>query len=649
MQKKRSLISLFLILAVLSSALITSAGPPKNSTVLKTPEVESANPLVKGKQSLESGDFDSAVTYLSTAYEQFPLLGDYALLWRAQAYEKKGDPDKALSDMRLIKEKYKESPLIKNLKLKELELLVAKKDPSLALAYESFIKDNPSNMEVKFSYATYLKERKEKQKARDLFKEVYLTVCPLSARAHDELSPADITIEDLIKRGKNLNNASLFEESEKVFWEALKKSSGPIRDEATEGLAYSLFRQKRYKEAAELYKQVKNGYWRARSIYRAGDMETLETELPELLKTGDKRVASLLIAYGTKKRREGKIDEALTIFNNAAARYPSAREEALWTIGWTHYLSRDYRRALSVLSELYTTYGDPKYLYWSNKCKTLLGETELLAPSLNKRQDFYTFLSHLKNNQALPPLEKASLNLSLKSFHTERAEMLEKLGFIQEATAELLQMSKKNPAPNDLVYISAALKRLGNYKMAMNIISRVPYSEELHELYYPFVYWQEVEESSRGKGIDPYLVLSVMREESRFAPDARSIAGALGLMQMMPQTAQRLNKSVKVALRHSSDLYDPKTNILLGSHYLSNLITKFGSLPLAIAAYNGGEDAVNEWLQKGSYRTIDEFIEDIPYDETRNYVKKVLTSYFEYLRTRNDNDLTLTRKYLGDL
>src|SRR5208337_3181219 len=154
--------------------------------------------------------------------------------------------------------------------------------------------------------------------------------------------------------------------------------------------------------------------------------------------------------------------------------------------------------------------------------------------------------------------------------------------------------------------------------------------------------------------LDPYLILSVMRQESSFEPQARSIAGAIGLMQLMPPTAGKCNKNAKGLLKNAGlpsniRLTDPRTNILLGSSYLKQLLRKFNSIPLAIASYNAGEDAVSNWLKNGKYRTIDEFIEDIPYPETKNYVKKVMTAYFEYLRSNRDGDVSIARAKIGDL
>ena len=294
--------------------------------------------------------------------------------------------------------------------------------------------------------------------------------------------------------------------------------------------------------------------------------------------------------------------------------------------------------------------GDSKYAYWNNKCKRAMGEAEPVKITMSGKngQGFYAFLSLVRDSRKPSAVAPSPLRTGvLPSPAAERVEILEKLGLTNEAAAELLHAVRKNPGLQDLVSVSTYLKKLGNYRLSLNTIARVPYSEELHDLFYPLGYWQEVEEIARERELDPLLVLSVMREESRFAPDARSIAGAMGLMQLMPRTAHRFDKRIDV--KNSGELYNPRTNILIGSAYLKQLLNRFGSLPLAIAAYNGGEEAVREWLSKGAYRTVDEFIEDIPFDETRTYVKKVMTSYFEYMRSRPDTDISFISSHLGEL
>jgi soluble lytic murein transglycosylase len=210
--------------------------------------------------------------------------------------------------------------------------------------------------------------------------------------------------------------------------------------------------------------------------------------------------------------------------------------------------------------------------------------------------------------------------------------VLEDLGFKSEALSEIIITANRNLPELEIACLSFYVKKMSDFKTSISIANRITYREDLHELYYPPAYWDVVEDAARTNDIDPLLILSIMREESRFAPEARSVAGALGLLQLMPQTASRMSARAHVSLKHSDDLYDIRTNVFIGTYYLKSLINHFDSVPLAIAAYNAGEEAVKDWLTAGRYKSADEFIEDIPYDETRNYVKKVITSYFEYMR-----------------
>ena len=139
---------------------------------------------------------------------------------------------------------------------------------------------------------------------------------------------------------------------------------------------------------------------------------------------------------------------------------------------------------------------------------------------------------------------------------------------------------------------------------------------------YPFVFFDIVDQSARADGIDPFVILAVMRQESVFSPGIISRAGAMGLMQLMPFTAKAVAAELSETFVEDS-LKGLSTNIRYGSHYLKKLLDKFGgNMVLALAAYNGGPPMVMEWLEKNKHKTFDLFIEDIGYDETRGYVKK---------------------------
>ena len=169
-----------------------------------------------------------------------------------------------------------------------------------------------------------------------------------------------------------------------------------------------------------------------------------------------------------------------------------------------------------------------------------------------------------------------------------------------------------------------------NYsKLISNL--QAPYKDYLRYLMYPYSFKEYVDKYSSQFGVDPLFILAVMREESRFNPDAGSHAGALGLMQVMPATGKDIANALGVKDFSNAMLYDPQTSIKMGAYYLARQLESFDqSKYYACGAYNGGPGAMNRWISTFGDRDIDEFIEHITYEETRNYVKKVMGSYYFY-------------------
>ncbi len=239
-------------------------------------------------------------------------------------------------------------------------------------------------------------------------------------------------------------------------------------------------------------------------------------------------------------------------------------------------------------------------------------------------------LPEISSNSERPAPLKTSYSLYLSNYETSDCkEILKDIGFFFYSAGQYYRA----------VALYSILKTLPDMQVRID-----------DRYLYPFIYPELLLNVSRLYTVDPYLLLSIIREESRYNPEAISPAGARGLMQIMPYTAERLiratfdhqerypkilNSSWPQYLQnnsnHSQRLYDPELNIHLGALYFKRLLEQYKDIPLAIAAYNAGERAVDSWLKNG-YSSVDEFIEDIPYGETMNYVKRVLTTYEKYLR-----------------
>ncbi len=147
---------------------------------------------------------------------------------------------------------------------------------------------------------------------------------------------------------------------------------------------------------------------------------------------------------------------------------------------------------------------------------------------------------------------------------------------------------------------------------------------------YPAAFPLEVARSAARTRIDPYLLLAVMRRESLFKPDTRSVAGAVGLLQLLPATARRAAMVLGRPPLRDEELTVPGTAIDLGAWYLSELLGRFGDPAPALAAYNAGPRVAGPWASRGAGRPLDAWVEDIPYRETRRYVKIVIGSWSAY-------------------
>ena len=173
--------------------------------------------------------------------------------------------------------------------------------------------------------------------------------------------------------------------------------------------------------------------------------------------------------------------------------------------------------------------------------------------------------------------------------------------------------------------LSAAAKALGDPGIGLRLGAFRPDSR-------PRAYAQLVEDAARRQRIDPNLLFAVMRVESIYNRRIISTAGAIGLMQIMPATGQRIALQMGVDGFKAADLLDPQRNVEFSAWYLASLLKRFdGSLPLAIASYNGGPHNVRLWMREsGPDMPLDAFLERIPFSQTHRYVRRVLTHYAAY-------------------
>jgi soluble lytic murein transglycosylase len=217
------------------------------------------------------------------------------------------------------------------------------------------------------------------------------------------------------------------------------------------------------------------------------------------------------------------------------------------------------------------------------------------------------------------------------------AVALARAGLLGDAGDEVESVVGRVSGVDEAVSWGHALQALGEYGAAYGLAARLlwgaAYTQQRPEalaLLYPRAFRDAVEASSSTHRLDPFFAWAIMRRESAFRPDVTSSANARGLMQVIPPTADRISDELKEPRVDPGALYGPATSIRLGTWYLAALFQRMGHPTLVAASYNGGPDAAARWVRERGDLPLDRWIEEIPYRETRGYVKQVVADYYLY-------------------
>jgi soluble lytic murein transglycosylase len=442
-------------------------------------------------------------------------------------------------------------------------------------------------------------------------------------------------------------------------------------------------RLKQYAKAVEAFDLVvansrtdemaeKSLFWMIRALFRLGRKgEALNTLA--LLQASYPRGALIDQAFYVKARifeDQEDLPQAISLYREMAEKFPqsSLRYSALWQSGWLLFRSQDFPAAIRAWDGLLALHPMPlweeKVLYWKGKALQRLGMDQEAEGNFQQlRQSFPASYYNRFVSAAGRPLAAGKRNSAplkdqplpsilspqaqpqeMRNVNLEKGRLLARLGLLSAAVGELEAAEEGIAAEEMRLEISRLYRVVGEYhrsailvrkKMSPRPLAGSP-SEKQRALYllaYPLGYPSWINQYAQKRNLDPAFLSAVILEESHFDPQALSPAGARGLMQVLPATASQIVQREKVNAYSESLLFDPEVNLRLGSWYLSSLVEEFRGREIgALAAYNAGPHVVREWLAKNPTAPEDEFVENIPYAETRNYVIRVLGSTQVYRR-----------------
>lgn len=383
--------------------------------------------------------------------------------------------------------------------------------------------------------------------------------------------------------------------------------------------------------------------------------------LARFLKNNPHSSETGLAHYLSGKCREkmGQLGKAAESYSQADARQPTSPygDDGLFRAGWCLYKKNDIAGCLAAWDTLEVRHPDSGLLqaagYWRFRIASESGDTAEAARWKGRvlaEQPLGYYWWRLSRwdvpkdsvafTESTFPTQEGSLAdfgwwLAGRRQYRQAFRLLD-LGMMDDVRR--LADRLREAAGNDvlaLFHLSLIYHRLGQDPLAIHLAKRAnamwmgPRPRELYQVLYPGRYLHSIRTEAGHNGLDPALVLAVMRQESRFVANARSRAGARGLMQIMPKTGRRLMGAKKF---RADTLYHPGTSIHYGTKFLAKLLEQYqGSLVRALGAYNAGPQRMNSWLKSTRCRQDDDFlVEDINIAETREYIKRVLEGYYIY-------------------
>lgn len=349
---------------------------------------------------------------------------------------------------------------------------------------------------------------------------------------------------------------------------------------------------------------------RGRYTFEAGEIAQME-----------RRLALALALRGLPEglQRLARVDPSLTDATIREWRVRASLALGDWkaVLAWSEGLHPDERQA-------------PRWQYWRARAMEALGHPEA--------QDVYAQLARMRSYHGFLAADRIGAPYAFNDqpviVNADEIDALELLPAIQRAK-ELFALQRNVDARREWLHatrgfnanrFAAAAKLAWRWQWhdrAIAAIANTPHRDDL-TLRFPVAYENAVTTQARARHLDPAWAYAVIRQESAFVDNARSSVGAMGLMQLMPKTAEHVARSVRMPYRGSGDLSDPDMNIRLGVAYLRSILDRFsGNMVPATAAYNAGETRVRSWIP-ASPRDADIWAETLPYYETRGYIENVL-------------------------
>ena len=494
----------------------------------------------------------------------------------------------------------------------------------------------------------------------------------LTAGELKNLSP-----EELVRRVESLSKIGLDKYLIEHLPQLRKERNLKVVKKLGEAYLKALFNEKFYNQIIKLHQQgtlsklwilekESQLNWTAQSYIKRKNIPAGRSAIYNLEKLNpkSKQLPVLFDKIAYRYRLDSEIRKAQFWWDRLLRLFPNHRlaAKSAWEIAWSHHQQDNTKKALEYIKKglktrIYKSEMKAKLLFWQGQLLQESGHPELAAKSFKKlillkpntyygirllsREDIpENILSLIKTRKTKLYAEPSKkLNQKTKDL-LKRTEFLFDIAEPEQALKELFTGLGRYKNSTRNWHVSHLLHRRGEHHSVLRVIANyyLQYlatldvgEHPLWKLAYPRPYWPQLKSYANQAGIDPYFALAIMREESHFDPLALSSSKAIGLMQLMPATAKFVARKQKIKLNEIDDIFNPKLNTRLGTLYLGSIAGRFKSeLIYTAGSYNAGPSNMRKWIKRWRKKSLDAFVEQIPFSETRKYVKRVYRSYKLY-------------------
>ena len=642
--------------------------------------------LVIGYAHTLDAEYGPAVDALRQARPHAGVVGDYVDYLLASSLVAGRSHAQAVEVLHDFPARYPESTLLHDAVLLQADALLALNRPrEAAVLLEAH--RTPARADTELTLGRAYMALGENAKAAEALRVVYYTMplSPLADEAETQLKalgkqgslPAPAytlrkTRAEQLAQGRQYREAA--DEYEKALPDAPASELPKIQ------LAYggALFRAHRAKQAREVLERIPSSvegnderlYYLAQIAGHSDRYVELLNQLRQTAPTSP-WLAQILINAGNERLLQKDWPGAIRFYKEIYQRAPDGKysDYAHWKTAWLTFRLGNTEEAKELFEEQVALYPSsnqvPAAIYW----RARLAEED---KDLNKARVWYQKIverfrlyyygdlarqriraigagSSLSPDPLLEKLPAApkppvfSSTLPAEDSHAQRARLLENAALFDFALRELQEESSRNHDGWALRQMVRIYEQRDGYYRGLQLLKKTVPSyftydvsalpRDLWEGLFPRIYWSDLTKQASAQGLDPFLVAALVRQESEFNPSAISHAHAMGLMQLLPSSGRKMARRVKLPRYSTQRLLEPDVNLQLGTVYFRQALDQYGgTLEYALAAYNAGDNRVEEWRKDGTYRDVAEFVESIPFTETREYVQAILRNASVYRR-----------------